>query len=513
MKRAARAGYNGIALSDYKFNILDRMPERYFRNLAKVRDVASRLKLDIYPCVMPIGYSSGILAHDPNLAEGLPVKDALFIVRGKEAHLIAHPPVELRNGDFERVNGHRFIGWDFQDGIGISTFAEHSIVHSGTVAIRMENFRKGNKHGNCRVMQTVKVAPFRQYHVSVWIRSEVVSPADSIRILILAPDGMTLSYNDLKVKPTQSWREHHIVFNSLRYNHVRIYIGIWGGNRGRIWFDDARIEEVGFLNLLRRLGCPLVVRGEDGTIYEEGRDFEPVRDERMGMAPYIGHYEVYHKPPPLRLTPNSRIKDGERLRVSFYHTMLIYWGQVMCCLSEPKVYEILRDQIERVDAALKPKGFSMQHDEIRIANWCLACQRRKMTPGQLLADNVRRCVKIIRTVRPNAEIFVWSDMFDPHHNARDRYYLVNGTLEGSWEGLARDVIIVNWNFRKRHESMRWFAKRGHKQILAGYYDGNPMRIRTWLNDARNIEGIIGVMYTTWQHKYDDLEEFARAVGW
>ena len=116
----------------------------------------------------------------------------------------------------------------------------------------------------------------------------------------------------------------------------------------------------------------------------------------------------------------------------------------------------------------------MSHDEIRVANWCLACQSRKRTPGQLLAENARRCTSILKAVNPQARIVVWSDMFDPHHNAVDNYYLVNGSLKGSWEGLAHDVVIANWNGGKAAESLKFFADRGHPQIIAGYYDGDDL---------------------------------------
>lgn len=51
--------------------------------------------------------------------------------------------------------------------------------------------------------------------------------------------------------------------------------------------------------------------------------------------------------------------------------------------------------------------------------------------GELLARNVEGDTEIIREVNPDAEIFVWSDMFDPHHNARDNYCLSSGSLEGT----------------------------------------------------------------------------------
>src|SRR5262249_19195425 len=56
IERAAKAGYNGVVLADYKFNILDQMPGRYFRNVARVRTAASAAKVEIIPAIFPIGY-------------------------------------------------------------------------------------------------------------------------------------------------------------------------------------------------------------------------------------------------------------------------------------------------------------------------------------------------------------------------------------------------------------------------------------------------------------------------
>lgn len=515
MERAAKAGYNGVLLADYKFNILDRMPERYFQNAKRVKRKAEELNLDIIPAVMPIGYSNGLLAHNPNLAEGLPVRDAPFIVKNGSADILPDPQTKLNNGDFEEVAGNRFLGWAFQDGIGRSTFADRSIVYAGRISLRMERIGEADpSHGLCRLSQEVKVKPFRYYHISAWIKSEGFETPDRVRILVLDPKGRSLNYADLNVRPTQEWKEHHIVFNSLDNYKVRIYIGVWGGRGGKLWWDNVKLEEIGLVNVLRRKGCPLIVKGEDGTVYEEGRDFEPVRDERLGVVPWPGEFEVYHKPPKIKLTPNSRIKEGQKLLVSFYHPVIIYGGQVAVCLSEPEVYDLLEDQVKRVNELFHPKGFMMSHDELRVANWCKLCLSRRMTPGELLADNVRRCIGIIRKVNPTARIFVWSDMFDPYHNAHDNYYLVNGDLSESWSGLTKDVTIVNWYFKARERNLPWFARRGHKQILAGYYDSHRLYTPLWIRDAERLGvggSVIGVMYTTWRHNYSDLERFAEAV--
>ena len=82
LRRAAKAGYNGVVLADYKLNILDRVPEHYFDHARQFKRIADELGLEVIPTVAPFGYSDGLLAHDPNLAEGIPVKDAPFVVKG-----------------------------------------------------------------------------------------------------------------------------------------------------------------------------------------------------------------------------------------------------------------------------------------------------------------------------------------------------------------------------------------------------------------------------------------------
>ncbi len=267
------------------------------------------------------------------------------------------------------------------------------------------------------------------------------------------------------------------------------------------------------MNVLRRKGCPLTVKSADGrTTYVEGRDFEPVVDSQLGQVPWAGEYEFGHPGPTITLTASSRIRTGDRLRVSWYHPVITHSGQMMCCLSDPKLEPILRDQARRINQLFHPRTFFMSHDEIRVANWCQACRDRKLTPGQLLADNVKTCAGILKAVNPRARVVVWSDMFDPHHNAVDKYYLVNGTLKGSWEGLPRDVIIANWNSGKARESLTFFAERGHRQLIAGYYDVDDLsNFEQWNSAARGVSGIMGFMYTTWQAKYNLLERYGAAI--
>ena len=131
-------------------------------------------------------------------------------------------------------------------------------------------------------------------------------------------------------------------------------------------------------------------------------------------------------------------------------------------------------------------------------------------PGKMLADNVRFCRELLRP----SPAYVWNDMFDPYHNAVEGpYYLVNGPWTGSWEGLDKDVVIMNWNHGKRDQSLKFFADRGHRQVVATYYDdANLGQTRDWIKSARDDKSVIGYMYTTWRGDYSKVEEFAKVCG-
>ncbi len=394
LRRAKAAGYNGMVLADYKLNVLDRVTDNFFRNAQRIRALSEELELELVPSIGSFGYSAGILAHDPNLAEGLPVRNMPMVLRDGRGQLPG-PTQNMIPGDFEEFRGHLFSGWNFQDEPGQGTFVDRQIKHGGQASLRIEN--PPGVRGNRRVNKKLSVRPFTQYHASVWIRTEGFESAADVRMFAIGEGGRVLSYNHLGVKRDQDWTEHHVVFNSLESREVLFYIGVWDGQGGRLWMDDARVVEEPFVNLVRREACPLVVTNEDGTLrYEEGSDFAPLHDPRLGNVPYAGEYTVYHAPPQLTVVPGSRIRDGQSLRVSYYHAVIIHDAQVCCSLSDPKVFDILADQVRRIDELFSPRLWMLGHDEIRVANWSAADEQSGKSAGQLLADNVRRSIEIIR---------------------------------------------------------------------------------------------------------------------
>jgi hypothetical protein len=487
LPRARAAGYNGVALS---YNVAP-------AKAPALREAARANGMGIVAIVM--GNS-----RDRNYMEGVPVENTLFVARDGVAKHVPDIPTTVKNAGFDETSGNKCLGWQWQDDEGVTTFVDREVKHGGQSSLRMENIGK-NQHRHCRIMQPIVLKPFRQYHVSVWVKTQDLAPADP-EIKVLSKDtSRQISFQTFRVERTQDWKRYDIVFNSFDQTEANLYLGSWWGKDGKVWWDDLSIEEIGLVNVLRRPGCPVTVESEAGTTYEEGKDYEPIRD------PILHPWIAFHEAPIIRLKTGTRIKDGERLRVSYYHPIIIYEDRLTSCVTEPKVFDEWREEIKQADALLKPAAFLMSHDEMRVMNWCALCRGRKVTPGELLAENVRKAAQIIRDIRPDAGIWVWNDMFDPMHNAVDTFYAVNGTLKGSWKGLDKDVGIVNWHGGLEGKNCRFFADLGLKQILSGYYDGDETgdAIAKWQANTKDIPNIVGAMYTTWEDKYDAMEVWAK----
>ena len=485
--RAAAAGYNGVV---FPHNV---NPAK----VSKLVDAAKQNGLDLVAIVM--GGS-----HDRNYTEGVLVQDALFVVHNWAAALQQDNTTRVLNGDFEDVAANHFNGWTMQDDAGVTTFADHEVVHGGKTSLRMENIGQ-NQYGHCRLAQPLKLQPHRQYHISFWVRTDGLSPADPEVKVLTADAQRSICFQSFHAQKTQDWKRYDLVFNSLDNQEGRLYLGCWAGNTGKLWWDDLSIEEIGLVNVLRRPGCPVTVRGEDGTAYEEERDFKRVVD------PMLNPWHAWHEAPLIKLTAGSRIKEGARLRVSYYHPIVVYEDRITSCLSEPKIFEDWRQEVKQADQLFHPAAFLMSHDELRVMNQCALCQSKHLTPGELLAWNVKQAAQIIRDVRPDAEIWVWNDMFDPMHNAVEHYYAANGSLTGSWKGLDPGIGIVNWHGGLKGKNCKFFADLGLKQILSGYYDSDEdgNSIAEWQRNTESVPGIVGAMYTTWEDKYDAMDAWAR----
>jgi len=183
MRRARPLGFRYFLLADSKFTRISEMDARYHDHIKRIKQVASELGIEIVPSVFPVGYSNDLLFHDPNLAEGLPVREALFVVSNGVARVVADPPVSLPPLTERRR-------WGFVD--------ENLQPDDGGLRLTEA------KGANARMMASVKVSPFRQYHVSVRIKTREFRGQPEIKVLVGGNRG--LSFTSLGAKPTQDWR-------------------------------------------------------------------------------------------------------------------------------------------------------------------------------------------------------------------------------------------------------------------------------------------------------------------
>ncbi|HUU28776.1 MAG TPA: hypothetical protein VM123_13270 [archaeon] len=514
VKTASEHGLNGMLLSAGLDRISLQGPD-YFRRLEEVQNICREYKVEIIPSVFSIGYGSAVLSHNKNLAAGIPVLDALFVASGGEVKLVADPPVSIANGSFENYEGNRVSGYTYSGEPGQVISVDNKIFKEGKSSLRFENFDQYPREAG-RMSQEITVKPYRCYSLSVWIKSEGMDPSmpfgsGNLQVLAFGPDGRQLHWININVPPSGDWFKAQLGFNSLSYDKVKISISTGRGKSGKFWIDDLRVGEAGLLNVLRRPGTPVTVRGEkNGTVYEEGRDYAPISDPEL-------NFSFDHDGPPIRLLPDSRITEGERLRVSWYHGISVHDGQVSVCMSEPEIYDIYRTETRLIHEHLAPKKYFLPQDEIRAGGSCQACRERNLTMGQILGDCVTRQVDIIRENDPQAEIFIWSDMLDPNHNARVRegnyYYHVDGSFTESWNYVPKDLIIACWGRRARIKTLSHFSGLGFRTLAAAYYDADNLEdISGWLEALDNTPDAVGIMYTTWLEKYALLAEFGDLVS-
>ena len=508
-KICSENGLNGIMLRG-AWERLDLESPYTYKVVAEYKRIADQYGLELIPSIMSVGYNAFMLQHDKNLAEGLPVKDALYLAGSEYAVHVPDPATFIVNGGFEQQENGQAANFTFPYEKKIA-WPDDKVAHSGKYSLRFEKF--GAEEDEGRLIQTVKVTPNRLYKISFWVKTEGLNPGNPFgsglfRVEALGGGVRRLTFFDPQVPGTTDWRKVEVGFNSKSYSEVEISVGVWEGKTGRFWVDDLQVEEIGMVNLLRRPGCPLVVRDEESAVeYTEGLDFERVEDIQLNFL-------FDHDGPSIKLRPGGRIKEGSRLRVSFYQGTSVYQGQTPICMSEPAVYNIWKKQIKLFDQVLGAKTYLLSADEIRVAASCEACKKRGLSAARILGDCLTRQVEMVREVVPDASIVVWSDMFDPNHNAnkRDYYYLVDEDFYGAWDYIPDDLTMLCWYGERAEKSLSHFDSLGIKCIAAAYYDRDDLsNVEHWLDAMEKYDNAAGIMYTTWLEKFDLLDDFGQLL--
>jgi hypothetical protein len=132
--------------------------------------------------------------------------------------------------------------------------------------------------------------------------------------------------------------------------------------------------------------------------------------------------------------------------------------------------------------------------------------------AKLLGECVTKQSPTLHKYLPKAQIYVWSDMFDPNHNAHGNYYLVEGDYTGSWKYVPKDLVMAVWGGAPREKSLRFFSDEGFQKLVACYYDADDLKeVQGWLDLAKQTRGVRGFMYTPWMKKYSLLPQFGELL--
>lgn len=506
------SGITHVLLGESWLQRLEKAPAVYFENAKKYQDEAKKANIQVVMSLYAIGYGGFTYRHGADLAAGIPAKEMPFIVKGKEASPDPASGLQIANSDFEQAADGKFVGWETASPAPENLIADTAVKHLGNSSAKF-SATKG-KTITARLSQNLKVKPFQYYRVSVWVKSEGLEADGESDVLGMGSGGKRRNITtNLPVKSTQDWTRHCICFNTLDSTDLQFSVGGSDMAAGTVWFDDLKVEPAGLMLVLRRSMLPLVVTNEDRSVtYEEDKDFRKVTDL------FDSEFTVDHEAAKIVLTDDSRIKDGQKLLVSFYHPIRIYGDQNVVSIQEPKVLEIMEDQATRAIKAWPVGSYFMGgYDEIRVGGWEPQPNGAHLTPGQLLARHFQKALSFIRKGDPNAKVYTWSDMFTPYHNASPDgpYYLVNGNWAGSWEGLPKDVGILNW-YAPSKESVKFFGDRGNLQIFSGYYDdrgeaGMKKNIENWMKMSEGVPNVVGFMYTTWNNYFEDMPGYFKLV--
>jgi hypothetical protein len=512
-RRASASGLNGIALLA-QLDRLDIAGTEEITRLKRIKKICDGYGLEIVPIIWSVGYG-GPLAQDKNLAAGFGVENALLRVHDGIATLEPDHQVGMRNGGFEKTAAGRPVDFSFKGEPGRVISLDSTTAKEGRYSLRFEDFEQ-HLRDEAVVGQSIAVRPHRCYKLTCWVKASGLDEARRygqgwFRMQANAPDGRELQYINPKVpSDTEGWFKAQVAFNSAEYDEVKIALSLGGSKDGVLWVDELSIEEIALANILRRPGAPLKITSDsNGEIYVEGEDFQRVVDDQLD-------HRFEHDGPPVRIIPEGHISDGEKLRVSYYHSTMMNNHQVSVCMSEPALYELWQGQLELIEQYIQPKNYILDMDEVRMGGTCAACKSRGLSMARILGDCVTKQVKMIRAVNPESEIVVWSDMFDPNHNAGERsgnsYYYVPEEFTGSWNHIPKDLIVACWYFDRRVKSLAHFDSLGFRTMACCAYGGrSSVDPRKWLETMATTSGACGAMHMTYHEHYDDIEEFADII--
>ncbi len=504
---AARAGMKEVVWSGGLDNYWMWSNERKARFL-KAKQIAAENGIGIVPMIWSTGYAT-MCGVDGGLIESVFMPNMPYVAKGGKLVPDKGNGQLLANGGFERLakSPNRFEAWSAEKP-GLISFVDTETFRSGKSSIRMEPGPGKDQYDHARLSQHVALKPGRLYRASAWFKVSGLNTASGhLRLQVYLDKtekgpGMNGGKTAYDVKEEDGWKEVAFEFATGESAGARIWCGTWGAKEGKFWVDDVSVEEIGLKAIAQREDSPRTIRSAaTGKAYEFGKDW-------LNPASKWSSKGIEFP-----LPKGSAIKEGEKVLLDTYIP-----GrsgpkmQISSCMSDPKLYELFRKSAETLEELLHPNKWFLSLDEVRNGGTCPLCEARKTDMAHILGECVLKQHEIIRSVHPGAEIYAWSDMFDPFHNAKDKVCGCKGTFVGIWDLIPHDVIMVLWHGGVLDKTVPFFTERGFRVMGSVCCDSKKLdMVEKWKTAVNSAPGSKGFMYTTWRRDFDQLDEFARRI--
>ena len=501
---AGKSGYNGLALECgvEEWDLWDAARQA---RLEEVKRLCAEANIEIIPLVWSVGYGWMLPKH-PDLMEGIRVRDVKCVVRGGRAEFAPSTP-----------------GLPLEPLAGETNLCQSSYTYRATLL------------------------PFRLYRVTYRLKTEGLAPKISFRQTTLRADREDWNRNwfqygwrDRAMVRDSGWTTHELVLATDAVSHygLRFEARRTGGtapqDRGRMLLGGVRIEEIGPQQVMKYAEYPMTVTcATTGRACRPGADyldFPDIADVRVSPFdpgakrnsrrqvddlvpwPNVSPFAAPSDPSlALEIPEGSALKDGDELRVMTWvpgPNNLAF--QRSACMANPDLKAYFNRTAATVKRALDPKKWFLSMDEVRHGGTCPRCEAYPGGLARLYADCICAERTAIRAQSPDAQIYMWSDMIDPVHNTMKDSVFCRGSTMGADQWIPRDIVIVCWWGEKRNISMPFFASHGFRTMGAAYYDSDSLdSSRNWLDTCRGTPECRGIMYTTWEIKYELLGDFGR----
>ena len=523
--RARAQGANTVFYADSKLNTFGlngTAGDLWDREMRKFVDgvKARNMKLNFLTIVM--GFNGSMLADNPNLTTGYPIKNQPLRAVGNELRPVSTST--LANGGFENYADNRPKTWGFQDAVGERTFVDTQVKRSGRASFRAEA-RDGT---SSRIFTSFPVKEFHQYTLRLWVKTENLT-ADNLLVLVRDANNLDRNLTNLRLSTPQAgggrtyfnrpnnltleWTEVRMAFNSLNATEVNVALTVFGGQQGSVWWDDVAILDTPVLNWLNRDDLPRSIAHRNGTALQFDQDVLLPVDNQLGQSRFPGSYDTQHTPPTIQIKSQANIREGDTVTISGYHGLPTANGQVSASWNSPETYQRMRTIHQTLQNEFQPDGYLLNYSEIRTGGW-EPSDTAYATSGQALAASIEQAYQDLFEIAPDADHYFWSDMVSPEHNAVANYYQINNTLDQSWVTLDSEKVVIAtwWEGQKITDKgpidLAFFSDLGFKQIVGAYYDANVTdNYNRWQTAAEGVDGVIGSMFATWIKDFSNIESF------